>query len=505
MRGLEKETVAMHDLVDGKRNRFVRGKRMHAEDYDLEQDYGIARRRLINRAVLGWGVVQGFALWGPPKPKRPRPAAAGDRAAQPSPAGLDAAIETMQSTEQLAEAPPPPPAPPPEDGKEIEGKALWTGRGFALDQQGREVVRLEDCVLSRDNTFLLHEENGCLYVRDIGKLTEAGHYVLAVHYAEEKCGGHVDHRPCDCGRPERGYVSETAVFSLRRVRHCPCGDPGCQGDGCKDCEACPEDACKADIRGPHARLSEWITHRDLADGSRLECWSRFEVALRDGVDLACLDVRAVVDDCKPLEITQILDHNGPRRLVKNNDLLFDLIRGCDLTYIKDITWKDDLHRKIKPRADWATFAGYFLGNGLKGGQTGFVLTFTRPVRIDTLQRDVVAMTAYFLDSSTGWRNGLRVPITDLEPINPSGDHADGFRVIVRSDWVDDEIEPGGKSHFEDENFYVEFEFRASLVKDCADLTVAATYGERASAPGGVFTSSFRVKAKERPTKNIDSE
>ena len=31
---------------------------------------------------------------------------------------------------------------------------------------------------------------------------------------------------------------------------------------------------------------------------------------------------------------------GPRRLVKRNDLLFDLIRGCDLTRISAIGWRD---------------------------------------------------------------------------------------------------------------------------------------------------------------------
>src|SRR5215831_18150521 len=45
-----------------RRNRFFRRKQMRAEEFETEQRYLIGRRRLINRAVLGWGVVSGFAL-----------------------------------------------------------------------------------------------------------------------------------------------------------------------------------------------------------------------------------------------------------------------------------------------------------------------------------------------------------------------------------------------------------------------------------------------------------
>ena len=44
------------------RNRYFRGKLLTVSDYQAEQRYMIARRRLTNRAMLGWGVVSGFAL-----------------------------------------------------------------------------------------------------------------------------------------------------------------------------------------------------------------------------------------------------------------------------------------------------------------------------------------------------------------------------------------------------------------------------------------------------------
>jgi hypothetical protein len=50
------------DCASGKRNRYFRSKRLKAEEFSIEQAYGIERRRLLNRSVVGWGVVRGFSL-----------------------------------------------------------------------------------------------------------------------------------------------------------------------------------------------------------------------------------------------------------------------------------------------------------------------------------------------------------------------------------------------------------------------------------------------------------
>jgi hypothetical protein len=44
------------------RNRYFRGKKLTVADFEVEQDYLIERRRLINRTMLGWGVAEGFAI-----------------------------------------------------------------------------------------------------------------------------------------------------------------------------------------------------------------------------------------------------------------------------------------------------------------------------------------------------------------------------------------------------------------------------------------------------------
>ena len=46
----------------GIRNRYFRGKLLTVADYEAEQRYSIQRRRLINRQMLGWGVVSGFGI-----------------------------------------------------------------------------------------------------------------------------------------------------------------------------------------------------------------------------------------------------------------------------------------------------------------------------------------------------------------------------------------------------------------------------------------------------------
>src|SRR5262245_2478672 len=46
----------------GRRNRYYPNKRITPDTYEVEQDYQLQRRRLLNRAIHGWGVVYGFCL-----------------------------------------------------------------------------------------------------------------------------------------------------------------------------------------------------------------------------------------------------------------------------------------------------------------------------------------------------------------------------------------------------------------------------------------------------------
>lgn len=50
------------DITNRERNRYFYGKLLTVRDFELEQDYHIARRRLINRALFGTGVVCGLGV-----------------------------------------------------------------------------------------------------------------------------------------------------------------------------------------------------------------------------------------------------------------------------------------------------------------------------------------------------------------------------------------------------------------------------------------------------------
>ena len=90
------------------RNRYFRGKLLTVSDYQAEQRYMIARRRLTNRAMLGWGVVSGFAL----------------------------TVDEKQ-------------------------RVLRIGAGVALDRRGREVVACEEVALAGEHDQLWLARGKC--------------------------------------------------------------------------------------------------------------------------------------------------------------------------------------------------------------------------------------------------------------------------------------------------------------------------------------------------------
>ncbi|MES0199839.1 hypothetical protein [Mesorhizobium sp. M0011] len=509
----------MHDLADATRNRFFSGKRMQAEEYDIEQSYEINRRRLINRAVLGWGVVEGFALSQPDRPKIE--------------VVIPDEIATMQPDVQdtsgpdagelaVADAPRQEPRSPAQDAAaaSVEDNTpypLWVGDGIAFDRHGREVVHARNCSLDASNTFYLFLDTGHWCARDLSKLPK-GRYILSVHYAEEKTGGIIQPRFCGCGHPERAYVRETAVFSLRELEEkkaCPCGEPRCPGDHGKDCVA---DACKGDVRGPHARLSQWVTDRDVADhDSHLPCWGKYEIALHQWIELACLTVQPGDKECDPVKVI-IDDASGPRRLVKNNDLLFDLVRGCDLTRISGISWEKWHRSAEEPPVPWKAFEAMFEGRASTNDDsyeppipTHFEVTFSAPVKSASIRPDIILMRALTTDGGTGWREELRVPILNLDTSPTRNDLSPGltdrFRVEVEFDWWRDEVLQGS-SKFKDDEFVIEIEIHGDLIEDCSGLCVdASSRGLQAvpsgnGTPGGTFTSSFSVEgmpARKPPT------
>lgn len=433
----------------GRRNRFFRRKQMGVEEFRLEQRYFIERRHLINRTVIGWGVVGGFHL--PSEPPLAR-----------------------------------------------------VGPGFALDRHGREVVLVDETALAPANLMLLARVDNCWRPEDLGRC-KPGRYVLAVHYAERWMDDANVGGPCGCERPEKCFVCETAVFSIRPLGEdkCPCAEESCGKDASppRACTCCAPDACSGS-GSRHACLCQWV---DAAPAIRevdgLCEWNGYRVALSDAVDLGCISVEEADDKCHPIKVGGIDDACGPRRIVKGNDLLHDLVRGCDLTRIVEVSWQDWFN---KDRVAWDTFADMFADTA--NGRTKFAVTFSRPVRRVTLDRHAIVMTAICRKSATGWYEERRIPIRELDsgPATPDG-MTTQCHVVVSSHWLHDEIPPEADSWLAGRDFSFEIEIRGDQILDCHGLRVDAEAGSRSlptpsgnGSPGGTFRSCFRVQGKQTP-------
>src|SRR4249919_1500295 len=207
--------IAMHHQADshreccsdaacdaGLRNHYFEGKRLTADSFRVEQDYLIDRRRLLNRAIHGWGVVYGFGM-------------------------------TV--------------AAPDENG--AVGR-FRIDPGLALDACGRELVRVHAAPVGLHDVVLIDDKGKRLSIDEagLGQPTAAGTpsrdplgecWLLSVHYAEQAMDPVTLSDPCSCERNEWDHVCETVRFSLRRVNcrtcceqhdcglECECGTGPC--------------------------------------------------------------------------------------------------------------------------------------------------------------------------------------------------------------------------------------------------------------------------------------
>ena len=232
------------------------------------------------------------------------------------------------------------------------------------------------------------------------------------------------------------------------------------------------------------------------------------VDIKNGVALAC--VKLVVTNCG-LEFSEVSDACGPRRLVKRNDLLFDLIRGCDLTRIVNYGWKR-WHR-LNEAVPFAEFAAAFgpVGSQDNGAVTrDFWVEFSRPVRRDTVRRDCFVMTVIVGERDDGWWETLRVPIVRIDKPDNGTETIDRARIVVSSHWLDDTLN-GAASLFQGRATRVEVEVRGDFIVDCNGQTIDANAHGRTrvptgnGTPGGTFLSTFRVEPAPTPTRPVEED
>jgi hypothetical protein len=232
-------------------------------------------------------------------------------------------------------------------------------------------------------------------------------------------------------------------------------------------------------------------------------WNGYYIDPGDGVALACVTIRRTGDECRPVEI-EVLDACGPRRFVKSNDLLYDFLRGCDLTHISWVSWHAwHRRRELMP---WPLFASLFRASD---GRTAFAVRFSSPVLIDTIRYDSVVMRVVTIEQSTDWRLMRRIPIVRLD-YTPSGPvpagTTDQFRIHVSTDWIGDEIS-GRSTWLTWDGFAVEIDIFGDGILNCHRVPIdGEALGVDASpsgngTPGGTYRSSFRVQAKPHKSEN----
>lgn len=515
----------------GLRNNYFEGKRLTPDSFRVEQHYSVERRRLLNRAIHGWGVVYGYAI----------------RSAPPNASGR-----------------------------------LEIGPGLALDQCGRELVQAGTLVRGFDDVIVLDEKGTRIYPspdwdpeatpKSVPKRDPPQAYrpqrlqdlevdpnpdprpyppqdprpsptptracwLLSVHYAEQAIGPVVINDPCSCERDEWDHVCETVRYSLQRI-DCDkcCNDFPCElACDCRSGPCCDEDEthddgkydqavekqnpaverrepghqrkpCKPFTRGGCQCLCEHLTGLQPGD----ECCSlceieepcaRVRVDLRHGVPLAC--VWLVRDDCNRWTFDTEVEACGPRRLVKRNDLLYDLIRGCDLTRISAIGWAK-WHRSDSA-VRWPDFAASFgkedPADSGRNVTRDYWVEFSRPVRADTVRADCFAMTILVAEDEAGWWEVRRVPILDVNTSGGSGGHITRATLVVDAGWVHDAT-VSRKTIFNQDEALVEIEVFGDYIVDCNGQTVDANVRGLCAipsgngTPGGTLRSNFRVEVRD---------
>jgi hypothetical protein len=508
----------------GLRNNYFEGKRLTPDTFRIEQRYLNERRRLLNRAVHGWGVVYGYAM--------------------------DEAVVKDGSRHQTP------------------GR-VTVGGGLALDQCGRELLETGRR-LTIEDLIVVDRKNRQTTIGDLVKEHQEASWkasrqqqkkprppicgLISAHYAEQSTDGVTLTDACRCERHEWDHVCETVRYTLRLIDCDRC----CRDCECELCCSCGHGACcdHKDQREPHdpstptdqrppydqrTPLAQPVAQKtDHVDTSRRtsceelpfkrggcrclcdhlthlhpgrecdgvfceidEACARVRVDVQHGVPLACVQLE--LDDCDDWIIGEVVDACGPRRLVKRNDLLFDLIRGCDLTRIHQIGWAG-WHRKTDPIPfdDFTAAFGARHYDQLEYVTKDFWVRFSKPVREDTLAADCFVMTIMSVEREGKWRQAQRVPIVRVEPISadpgdPAG-HVRGATIVVEGGWAEDALWGRG-SVFLGET-WVELEVRGDFILDCNGQPVDAEAVGRLAAPtgngspGGTFLSTFQVAPRE---------
>jgi hypothetical protein len=441
------------------RNRYFRGKLMTVADYEAEQRYMIHRRRVVNRMLLGCGIVSGFRVG-------------------------------------------------------IRDDALEIGRGVALDRRGRELIACKKVAIRHaDDLIWLWEDSKCGL--KAGAPFEPGCYLLSAHYAERPIDGVRVSTGCGDSGCETNRICETVAYSLRSAAGLPllalpCGDLEPREGQLPSYPEGQPHVGPVDDRGQAGLClrepRELDEHGfDPCRPGRLSRVRGLDVDFEGGVALAHVCFRR--GECGELVFFEIRD----------------IIRGCELVRIKDIGWRnwhDDPGIVIGRTPFSYMFVRPAEGTipQSTGGEddddnvpaekptyphidTRFWVCFSGPVQIASLNRDVISITLVQPDGREAVGNMVRVPIGGIWHLptlegDPPGTTR-GFRPFVLYQFWQGEIQRGARTGFNSETL-VEIRIRGQAIIDWAGRpidgdSIAQRLPSGNGTPGGEFLSSWRVK------------
>ena len=505
----------------GIRNLYFRGKLLTVADYEMEQRYAIQRRRLVNRQMLGWGVVSGFRITPDKGEIGGRDVEIGEGVAFDRHGRELVACAAVQLSEPgdmiwLAKGRGglEPGAPPKEPVQVLPSRAERAELAEAPAQAEAAQTQAQDAqapaAMSIEHTV------------HVPRIDEPAQYLLCAHYAERRIDRVVIKEGCGDPVCEANHVCETVVYSLTAIADCPAGLAACPASGWepgpggadihkweKPEAAEPQLAALGD-RGPHRRLAAWSMDRSEGAEACCEpalhrCRDGFAFDPEAGVPLACV---TIAYRCGDPYVATVVDSVGPRRLTRPNDVLFDLIRGCDLTRIRDVGWRRFLAAP-DGKVDYDDYAAMFTG-GRAGTRspspvdTRFWVLFSGPVQIASLSPHAIAITLLHWDSDDAVRLVRRMPVTGIKVAPTQNGDPPGttraFVPIVHGNYWLEEIYSSTSAYDEREGTIVEIEVRGGLIADASGQLVAAGGGyleTRPGWPGSDFISAFTVTAPTR--------
>lgn len=360
------------------RNNYFYGKQFTVRDLLQEQSYFNDKRYLINRMVLGWGVVCGLEVYWDPK-----------------------------------------------------GGKLVVTPGMALDCCGREIVICEDKRLSFDKD----DEDCCLQ----DDQRPEGKFVLCLEYDE--CHAEpIDLPPAGCdekGKREYNRIRETYKLRLKLWDEaCPKEPP--RESECPDYykhdpindDPYPPQSCKSP--NVHQFLCGKLKHCPECEDCDCVIIATITFPPKQGGGYQDPKQGGGYQDTKQGGSYKdpIVDSCTNRKFVYNNTLLYDLI-NCyhgDLPHIVDFSWRQYAYPSREMPFD----------DFLRMINEGVTVYFDQDMVDESLNIHTFTIAYLYRETGTGTYLRKQIPVESIS----SGKSDDCYTVTLyaRPDWIKDELE-----------------------------------------------------------------